>query len=86
MDAAGYANHGPMAASLTPQTDLERAQDILARRPRLAMVLIAVDDLTANRRSCRLSIDVSSGIIRVFRENLERQVPLEPPAPAGPSG
>lgn len=86
MDSAGYANHGPMAGELTPQSDLERAADILARRPRLALVLIAVDDMTQNRRTTRVSVDVSSGIIRIFREVPERQVSIDPPLPAAPGG
>jgi len=45
-----------------------RALDILIRRPRLVVVLLAVYEMLENNRNCRVSVDVRDGVVRVFRE------------------
>lgn len=65
----------PAAPTLTAEQ--ARALDILRRRPRLAEVLIAVHEMTENRRTCRVSVDIVDGRVRCFRESQERSVLLD---------
>ena len=66
--------------------DLERAIEIIRRRPRLAQVIIAVHDMTDRRRTCRVSVDVTNGVIRVFRENMVYSTPVTDEGGVVPSG
>lgn len=48
----------------------------MRQRPRLAAVLLAVHDLTANRRNCRLMVEVTDGVVRLYREVPTREIDL----------
>lgn len=64
---------------------LARALVILQRRPRLAMVVLAVSEMIDRKRQCGVNIDIRDGIIRVLQETPWQAIPYDDSG-AAPTG